>query len=112
MIQRLLRRASCFGLILMSVTPSASATGFNFWESSALNSSLRAANGAWASDASVLALAPSSMTQLEDTQLSATLNFYSVSTDYEIFQKEAQYEVANPVPSGFFVLPLRRNCFR
>ncbi len=109
MIQRLLRRISCFGLLLLSVTPSASATGFNFWESSARNTSLAAANGAWASDASVLALAPSSITQLEDTQLSATVNFYSVSTDYEIFQQEAQYEVANPIPSGFFVLPLRGN---
>jgi len=96
-------------ICLLSVTPSANATGFNFWESSALNSSLAAANGAWARDASVLALAPSSITQLQDTQLSATLNFYSVSTGYEIFSQEAQYEVENPVPSGFFVLPLREN---
>lgn len=109
MIQGLLQRVFCFGLVLLIVAPSANATGLNFWESSAFNSSLGAANGAWARDASVLALAPSSMTQLEDTQLSATLNFYSVSTDYEIFQQEAQYEVANPIPSGFFVLPLRRN---
>ena len=96
-------------ICLLSISPSANATGFNFWESSSLNSSLAAANGALARDASVMALSPSSITQLEDTQLSATVNFYSVSTDYEIFGQEAQYEVANPVPSGFFVMPLRDN---
>lgn len=109
MLKRFTQRLSLIGLCLVSINPSANATGFNFWESSALNSSLAAANGAWARDASVLALAPSSITQLQDTQLSATVNFYSVSTDYEIFQQRAEYEVANPVPSGFFVLPLREN---
>jgi len=51
-------------LCLLSVMPSANATGFNFWESSALNSSLAAANGARARDVSMLALAPYSITQL------------------------------------------------
>ncbi|MEE4217637.1 MAG: outer membrane protein transport protein [Xanthomonadales bacterium] len=109
MFAKLAIRLIWTGLCSLCVIPSANATGFNFWESSALNSSLAAANGARARDASVLALAPSSITQLQDTQLSATLNFYSVATDYEIFGQEANYEVANPVPSGFFVLPLRKN---
>ena len=109
MLKQYSRRLIWTSICLLSVTPSANATGFNFWESSSLNSSLAAANGAWARDASVLALAPSSMTQLQDTQLNATVNFYSVATDYEIFGQEAQYEVANPVPSGFFVLPMRNN---
>lgn len=111
MFTQLSTRLIWAGLCLLSVIPSANATGFNFWESSALNSSLAAANGARARDASVLALAPSSITQLQEAQLSATLNFYSVATDYEIFGQEAQYEVANPVPSGFFVLPLRNNWY-
>ena len=109
MLKQLSRRIIWTCICVLAVTPAAHATGFNFWESSSLNSSLAAANGAWARDASVLALAPSSITQLQDTQLSATVNFYSVATDYEIFGQEAQYEVANPVPSGFFVLPLRDN---
>jgi long-subunit fatty acid transport protein len=109
MLKQLSRKLVWTCACLLSVIPSANATGFNFWESSSLNSSLAAANGAWARDASVLALAPSSITQLPDTQLNATVNFYSVSTNYEIFGQEAQYEVANPVPSGFFVLPLRNN---
>ena len=109
MFELLSKRLIFTCICLFSAIPLANATGFNFWESSSLNSSLAAANGAWARDASVLALAPSSMTQLRDTQLSATVNFYAVATDYEIFGQEAQYEVANPVPSGFFVLPFREN---
>ena len=109
MNRRFSQRLTWICICLLSFTSSANATGFNFWESSSLNSSLAAANGAWARDASVLALAPSSITQLQDMQLSATVNLYSVATDYEIFGQEAQYEVANPVPSGFFVMPFQEN---
>lgn len=85
------------------------ATGFNFWESSALNSGLASANGAKGVDASILALAPSSMTQIEQRQVSFNLTYYAVSTEYEIFSQSASYQAADPIPAGFVVFPIHQN---
>ena len=85
------------------------ATGLNFWESSTVNSSLASANGAKVVDASVLALAPSSITQLEAPTISASVTFYEVSTDYNIFGATTDYSQGNPIPAGFFTLPISDN---
>ena len=52
-------------LISLGLPMHAQATGFNFWEGSALNSALANANGAKARDASVQAMVPASITQLK-----------------------------------------------
>lgn len=82
------------------------ATGLNFWESSTVNSSLASANGATGGDASVLALAPSSITQLGAPTITASLTFYEVSTDYNIFGATTDYSQGDPIPAGFFTLPV------
>ena len=85
------------------------ATGLNFWESSTVNSSLAAANGAKVGDASVLALAPSSITQLEAPTITASVTYYEVSTDYNIFGATTDYSQGDPIPAGFFALPINDN---
>lgn len=82
------------------------ATGLNFWEGSALNSALANANGAKARDASVQAMVPASITQLETRMITANLTYYQVETDYKIFGQETDYSVSNPIPSGFLSTPL------
>ncbi len=85
------------------------ATGLNFWESSTVNSSLASANGAVAIDASVLALAPSSITQLDSPTVTANVTFYEVTTDYDLFGEKTQYKQSDPIPAGFFATPLNDN---
>lgn len=87
------------------------ATGFNFWEASTLNSSLANANGAKARDASVQAMSPSSITQLSQPTITASVLNYAVSTDYKIFGQENHYSVSNPIPAGFFATPVNENWF-
>ena len=83
------------------------ATGLNIWESSTVNSSLASANGAKAGNASVLALAPSSITQLNKAPtITASLTYYEVSTDYNIFGATTDYSQGDPIPAGFFTLPI------
>ncbi|MCL1144016.1 OmpP1/FadL family transporter [Shewanella gaetbuli] len=89
----------------------AQATGFNFWESSTLNTSLANANGASARDASVQAMVPASITQLNQPMVNANVTHYGVSTDYDIFNQQSHYEVANPIPSGFFSMPISEHWF-
>lgn len=97
-------------ITFVGLLPSLShATGLNFWESSTVNSALASANGAIAKDASVLALAPSSITQLESATVTANVTFYEVSTDYDIFGSETQYKQSDPIPAGFFTTPLSDN---
>ena len=104
----LLRTAQC-GLIFTLTPFYAQSTGFNFWESSTLNSALANANGAKARDASVQAMVPASITQLSKPIITASVTHYGVDTDYKIFGKETQYSVANPIPSGFFSTPIHDN---
>ncbi|MCL9773502.1 OmpP1/FadL family transporter [Vibrio methylphosphonaticus] len=92
--------------ILALVSSSSYATGLNFWESSASNSALASANGAKAIDASILATAPSSMTQLKGTTVTANVTYYQVTTDYNIFGKQSQKSQASPIPAGFMVTPI------
>lgn len=99
------------GLLLLVAMQQTHATGLNFWESSTLNSSLASANGAIANDASVLALAPSSMTQLKNPTVSASIIYYEVTTDYTIFGNQTQYNTGNPIPMGFFVSPINESFF-
>ncbi|WP_318488539.1 OmpP1/FadL family transporter [Photobacterium leiognathi] len=87
------------------------ATGLSFSESSATNTALASANGAIALDASVLALAPSSITQLEVKNITAAMTQYSVTSDYEIFGKVSQYEKKHPIPSFFISSPLSHNFY-
>ncbi|NKF51648.1 hypothetical protein G3R49_13870 [Shewanella sp. WXL01] len=98
-------------LLIAFVTHQTNATGLNFWESSTLNSALASANGANAGDASVLALAPSSITAIEAPTLTASVTYYEVTTDYNIFGNQSQYSVANPIPMGFFVTPINESWF-
>ncbi|WP_177168859.1 OmpP1/FadL family transporter [Thalassotalea agarivorans] len=99
-------------LSLSSLTcTSISATGLNFWETSTLNSALASANGASAVDASILALAPSSITQLEQSSLSASVTYYDVTTDYNIFGDESKYNTKNPIPMGFVTTEINDSYF-
>ncbi|QIA63186.1 hypothetical protein GT360_06505 [Vibrio astriarenae] len=82
------------------------ATGLNFWESSTTNSALASANGARAMDASVLATAPSSMTQFDSSIVTGNVTRYQVDTDYDIFGDKSNYSKSDPIPAGFFVTPL------
>ncbi|GAL16037.1 long-chain fatty acid transport protein [Vibrio astriarenae] len=82
------------------------ATGLNFWESSTTNSALASANGARAMDASILATAPSSMTQLNSTTVTANVTRYQVDTDYHILGVDSDYSKSDPIPAGFIVTPL------
>ena len=93
-------------LISLGLPMHAQATGFNFWEGSALNSALANANGAKARDASVQAMVPASITQLKTPIITASITHYQVDTDYKIFGNETEYSVANPIPSGFFSAPI------
>ena len=93
-------------LAFTTVTPYVGATGLNYWESSTTNSALASANGAFAVDASVLATAPSSMTQLTQTTATASVTRYQVDTDYTMFGKNFDYSQADPIPSGFLVIPI------
>ena len=97
--------------LLSAVSLSTQATGLNFWESSSVNSALASANGAKASDASVLALTPSSITQLESPTVTANVTYYRVSTDYYLFGAETDYEQADPIPAGFFSMPVSDNWY-
>ncbi|USD63230.1 outer membrane protein transport protein [Vibrio sp. SCSIO 43140] len=90
-------------------SPIANATGLNFWESSTSNSALASANGASAVDASILATAPSSMTQLKTTTVTASVTRYQVDTDYDILGTQSSYSKANPIPAGFMVMPIDSN---
>ncbi|MGV2987227.1 OmpP1/FadL family transporter [Vibrio sp. E150_011] len=98
-------------LTLALVSPLSFATGLNFWESSTSNSSLASANGAKAVDASILATAPSSMTQLKNTTVTANVTYYQVTTDYNIFGTESQKSQASPIPAGFMVTPINDNWY-
>ncbi|MFC5080594.1 Outer membrane protein transport protein (OMPP1/FadL/TodX) [Vibrio thalassae] len=101
-----------FATIAITCLPAvAHATGLNFWESSTSNSALAGANGAHAVDASVLATAPSSMTQLSRTTITANVTQYQVDTDYYILGTQSQYSKANPIPAGFFVTPMTDNWY-
>ncbi len=108
--QRVAMTASV-GLSTLMLTPISSATGLNFWESSTSNSALASANGASAVDASILAIAPSSMTQLKSTTVTASVTRYQVDTDYNILGTKANYSKANPIPAGFLVIPLESNWY-
>lgn len=99
------------GLSTIMLTPISSATGLNFWESSTSNSALASANGASAVDASILATAPSSMTQLKSTTVTASVTRYQVDTDYDILGTKSSYSKANPIPAGFLVIPLESNWY-
>ncbi|WP_112479435.1 OmpP1/FadL family transporter [Vibrio variabilis] len=99
------------GLSALMLNPIANATGLNFWESSTSNSALASANGAEAIDASILATAPSSMTQLTSTTVTASVTRYQVDTDYDILGTKAAYSKANPIPAGFLVMPLESNWY-
>lgn len=96
---------------LLVVSSQSFATGLNFWESSATNSALASANGARAIDASILATSPSSMTQLEQTQLTANLTRYQIKTDYDILSFQSQYTKLGLIPAAFFVKPLSPNWY-
>ncbi|MCP3700393.1 MAG: hypothetical protein GY920_18035 [Aliivibrio sp.] len=87
------------------------ATGLTFWESSPNNTALAAANGAIALDSSVLALAPSSITQLNTKNISVAVASYKVTTDYNMFGEKNQYSKANPIPSFFVSTPLANNFY-
>ncbi|GEA49826.1 hypothetical protein VIN01S_06300 [Vibrio inusitatus NBRC 102082] len=100
-----------FPFFLSALSLSAQATGLNFWESSSSNSALASANGAKASDASVLALAPSSITQLDNPTVTANVTYYQVSTDYYLFGSETDYKQADPIPAGFFSMPVSDNWY-
>lgn len=90
-----------FSLCLFAFSWSSLATGLSFWESSATNTALAAANGAIAQDSSVIALAPSSITQLQQSNLDVSVIRYHVTTDYKIFGTTSQYEAENLIPSFF-----------
>lgn len=105
------RIAMTAGLSALMLNPIANATGLNFWESSTSNSALASANGAEAVDASILATAPSSMTQLTSTTVTASVTRYQVDTDYDILGTKAAYSKANPIPAGFLVMPLESNWY-
>lgn len=98
-------------LIPLLFSSSIFATGLSFSESSATNTALAAANGAIALDASVLALAPSSITQLESKEITAAITQYSVTSDYEIFGKVSEYKKKHPIPSFFISSPLSHNFY-
>lgn len=103
-----------FKILLLSLSSlifNVNATGLNFWETSTLNSSLASANGASATDASILALAPSSISQLDESNISASLMYYGVTTDYNIFGTETDYNTKNPIPMGFIVKPINESYF-
>lgn len=87
------------------------ATGLSYWESSATNTALAAANGAIALDASVLALAPSSITQLNDKNISGTVTQYRVTSDFEILGQHSHYKKENPIPSFFISSPIRQHLY-
>lgn len=70
---------------------------------------MASANGAIATDASILALAPSSITQLNSPTVTANVTFYEVTTDYDLFGAETQYKQSDPIPAGFFATPLNDN---
>lgn len=99
------------GLSASMLTPISNATGLNFWESSSSNSALASANGAAPVDASILATAPSSMTQLTSTTVTASLIRYQVDTDYDILGTKSAYSKANPIPAGFLVMPLESDWY-
>lgn len=105
------RVAMTAGVTALMLNPIANATGLNFWESSTSNSALASANGAEAVDASILATAPSSMTQLTSTTVTASVTRYQVDTDYDILGTKATYSKANPIPAGFLVIPLESNWY-
>ncbi|WP_206536066.1 hypothetical protein [Vibrio sp. AND4] len=94
------------GLVTSFLAPISSATGLNFWESSTSNSALASANGAAAVDASILATAPSSMTQLTSTTLTASVTRYQVDTHYDILGTKSVYSRSDPIPASFMVIPL------
>jgi long-subunit fatty acid transport protein len=98
-----------FSSLISLISFQVQGTGFNFWESSTLNSALANANGAKARDASVQAMVPASITQLNNTMITASVTHYGVDTDYKIFGKETHYSVANPIPSGFLSTPINDN---
>ncbi len=98
-------------LCYLCFSSSTFATGLTFWESSSNNTALAAANGAIALDSSVLALAPSSITQLDTRNVSATVANYKVTTDYSIFGEKTQYSKSNPIPSFFLSTPLANNFY-
>ena len=85
------------------------ATGLIFWESSAVNTALAAANGAKATDASALALVPASITQLKHKDISISVTHYQVTSDYDIFATASHYEKSNYIPSFFISSPLNQN---
>ncbi|MGL6315063.1 OmpP1/FadL family transporter [Vibrio sp. WXL103] len=93
-------------LAVAGYAPLCSATGLNFWESSTTNSALASANGAYAMDASILATAPSSMTQIERTTVTGNVLRYQVDTDYDILGSLSDYSKADPIPAGFLVSPI------
>lgn len=98
-------------MLLLAVPVCSQATGLNFWESSPVNSALGSANGAVAVDASVLALAPSSMTQLALPTLSLNATRYQVDTDYLLLGNESEYSKSNWIPAGFATTPLTQNLY-
>lgn len=102
---------SIFWVLAMFTPFYSQATGFNFWESSTLNSSLANANGAKARDASVQAMVPASITQLNQPMITASVTHYEVSTDYKIFRDESYYRVSNAIPSGFFSFPINNRWY-
>ena len=104
-------KQSSIALILIGFSSTVEATGLNFWESSASNSALGSANGAYAVDASILATAPSSMTQIDYAMVSASITNYRVDTDYYIFGTESDYSTASPIPAGFWVTPLENDWY-
>ncbi|GLS84662.1 OmpP1/FadL family transporter [Paraferrimonas haliotis] len=88
-------------LALVVISAPINATGLNFWESSSNNSALASANGAVAQDASIIALNPAAMTQLQDNSFVVNATYYSVSTDYNIFGQTSDYQQADPIPAMF-----------
>ncbi|MGL6260305.1 OmpP1/FadL family transporter [Vibrio sp. WXL210] len=98
-------------LAVAGYAPLCSATGLNFWESSTTNSALASANGAYAMDASILATAPSSMTQIERTTVTGNVLRYQVDTDYDILGTLADYSKADPIPAGFMVMPINHRWY-
>ena len=93
-------------IVIISFINYGQATGLNFWETSSINTALASSNGSVAQDASVLALNPSAINGLKEHQLLINLQYYNVTTKYNLFNKYTKYTVGDIIPSAFFIFPI------
>ena len=98
-------------LFLTMLSCTAHSSGFNFWESSPINTALGHANGAMAFDASALASNPATISQLTQAEFQSHVMFYRVESDFSIFGDDNQYQSQNGIPSLFVTGELDSNAF-